>query len=311
MTAAIQIQNLVKKYQVDGSDDYLAIKSLDLTIPKGCIFGLLGPNGAGKSTLINILAGTVNKTSGTVKISDISMDEYPKKSRMQIGVVPQEIALDSFFPLYEGLECYAGYYGIRPEHRKTEEILKKLSLWDKRKTKPAKLSGGMKRRFLIAKALVHSPKVLILDEPTAGVDLDLRNHLWSFIRELKDNGITVILTTHYLAEAQELCDEIAFINKGQIIKQSLKNELLHELGQCHIDVCFMQDISSNITDSLSGQIEFDLIDKNKIRFYINKNNTYSAILKSIEKIGIEVKNMSVTQPDLEDIFYKIVHQNEN
>ncbi|MGC0371892.1 MAG: hypothetical protein DGJ47_000593 [Rickettsiaceae bacterium] len=302
MSLAIDIKDLVKEYDLGEGKKYLALESLNLEVPKGCIFGLLGPNGAGKSTLINILAGSVVKTSGSVSIAGVSLENQPKKTSMQIGIVPQEISLDSFFPLYQGLEFYAGYYGIRPKDRKTEKILKDLSLWDKRDKRPIQLSGGMKRRFLIAKALVHSPKVLILDEPTAGVDLDLRNHLWSLIRRLKKEGVTIIITTHYLAEAQELCDEIAFINHGKIIKQASKTSLLSELGTRYIEVDFMEPIKSELFNSQ----ECKIIDGNRVRFSIDQDNSYNDILKSIAKFSMDVKNLEVVQPDLEDVFYKIM-----
>ncbi|GAB4165044.1 MAG: ABC transporter ATP-binding protein [Rickettsiaceae bacterium] len=302
---AIYISHLTKEYgqKSQPSSSKLALNELNLVIPKGTIFGLLGPNGAGKSTLINILAGTVMKTSGEVFIEGVSIDESPKQARSLIGIVPQEITFDTFFPLYQALEFYAGYYGVRPEQRKTEEILKALSLWDKRKNFPQQLSGGMKRRFLIAKAMVHSPKVLVLDEPTAGVDLELRSQLWSYVRELNKQGITIIITTHYLAEAQELCNEIAFINKGKIIKQASKSDLLAEFGTRHVDVEFNEQVT--FYDNKSDLIE--VIDKNKIRFQIDTaKGNYSQILKEIDKIGVGIKDLRVSEPDLEDIFYHIM-----
>ena len=227
---AILIKKLVKEYNKEGgSGSKIALSDLNLAIPRGAIFGLLGPNGAGKSTLINILSGTVMKTSGEVVILDTDIDQFPKRARSLIGIVPQEIIFDTFFPIQQALEFTAGYFGIKSELRKTKQILKALSLWDKRKNFPQQLSGGMKRRFLIAKAMVHSPPILVLDEPTAGVDIELRIQLWDYVKELNKQGITVIITTHYLAEAQELCDEIAFINKGKIIKQDSKQNLLKDL----------------------------------------------------------------------------------
>ena len=299
---AIYIKGLVKEY-VDGQSKFTAIDNLDLSILEGRVFGLLGPNGAGKSTVINILAGVITKTSGEVEISGVSIDRCPKEARRTIGVVPQEIALDSFFTLQEGLEFYAGYYGVPRKMRRTEEILRRLSLWDKRALRPIKLSGGMKRRFLIAKALVHSPKVLILDEPTAGVDLDLRNHLWQFIRELRDDGVTVILTTHYLAEAQELCDEIAFINKGRIIKCAPKEQLLCDLGQRYIDVTFKDPIDPALRDKLGCKV----IDEKHLRFNLKETSSYKSILKDVAQIKGEIHDIETIQPDLEDIFYQIVH----
>jgi ABC-2 type transport system ATP-binding protein len=306
---AILIQNLVKQYGQGGSDrgSSLALDNLNLAIPRGAIFGLLGPNGAGKSTLINILAGTVVKTSGEVRIMGASIDEYPKKARSSIGIVPQEVFFDTFFPIYQALEFYAGYYGIKPNQRKTEEILRALSLWDKKDTFPQRLSGGMKRRFLIAKAMVHSPSVLILDEPTAGVDLELRLHLWEYIKILNKQGMTIIITTHYLAEAQELCDEIAFINKGKIIKQDKKNKLLQDLGTRHIDVEFSDPVDSMELEFAKGSVE--RLSANILRFQVSATgDNYSKILKNINKIGGEIKDLRVSQPDLEVIFHQIMQE---
>ncbi len=307
---AILIQNLVKKYNESRSDvtNHRALDDLNLAIPRGSIFGLLGPNGAGKSTLINILAGTVVKTYGEVRIMGTSIDEFPKKARSSIGIVPQEVSFDTFFPIYQALEFYAGYYGIKPSFRKTEEILKALSLWDKKNSFPQQLSGGMKRRFLIAKAMVHSPSVLILDEPTAGVDLELRLQLWEYVKTLNKQGMTIIITTHYLAEAQELCDEIAFINKGKIIKQDTKHNLLHDLGTRHIDVEFNTSVDLTMVEFANGSVE--ILSANKIRFQVNdaSGDNYSQILKNINEIGGQIRDLSVSQPDLEVIFHQIMQE---
>ena len=307
--SAILIQNLVKKYNQKRSNSInsLALNDFNLAVPRGSIFGLLGPNGAGKSTLINILAGTVVKTSGEVRIMGTSIDEFPKKARSSIGIVPQEVSFDTFFPIYQALEFYAGYYGIKPGQRKTEEILKALSIWDKRDSFPQQLSGGMKRRFLIAKAMVHSPAVLILDEPTAGVDLELRLQLWEYVKTLNKQGMTIIITTHYLAEAQELCDEIAFINKGKIIKQDKKSKLLQDLGTRHIDVEFSTSIDPAELEFAKGVVE--ILSANKLRFQVSATgDNYSKILQNINKIGGEIKDLRVSQPDLEVIFYQIMQE---
>lgn len=304
---AILIQNLIKKYEEKRTgSSFLALDNLNLKIPQGSIFGLLGPNGAGKSTLINILAGTVVMTGGQVSVMGIDITKFPKKAKSFIGIVPQEIVYDTFFPIQQALEFTAGYYGVPKNERKTEEILKALGLWDKRNSFPQRLSGGMKRRFLIAKAMVHSPKVLVLDEPTAGVDIDLRNQLWDYVRELNKKGITIIITTHYLAEAQELCDEIAFINKGKIIKQDTKTNLLYELGTRHIDVEFNSDIVEKSL-KISTEFEYKIIANNKIRFQLNsKDNNYTNLLKQISSTNIEIKDIRTSQPDLEKIFHEII-----
>ena len=304
---AISIKNLVKHYGKDGgADSHLALNNLNLEIPRGSIFGLLGPNGAGKSSLINILAGTVIKNSGHVDVMGVNIDEFPKKARSLIGVVPQEIVFDSFFPIQQSLEFAAGYFGIKPNLRKTEEILKALNLWDKRDVLPRKLSGGMKRRFLIAKAMVHSPEVLILDEPTAGVDIDLRNQLWNYVKYLNDQGVTIIITTHYLAEAQELCDKIAFINHGKIIKQDSKKNLLTELGTRHIDVEFHEPIKLEVL-KFSKDLLVKQLSENILRFELNaKDHQYSDLLREISNIKKEIKDLQASQPDLEQIFHQII-----
>jgi ABC-2 type transport system ATP-binding protein len=304
---AILIQDLVKKYDGNKTNSsFLALDHLNLSVPKGSIFGLLGPNGAGKSTLINILAGTVVMTQGKVSILDVDITEFPKKAKSLIGIVPQEIVFDTFFPIEQALEFTAGYFGVPKKDRKTAEILKALGLWDKRKNFPQQLSGGMKRRFLIAKAMVHSPKVLILDEPTAGVDIDLRNQLWHYVIELNRQGMTIIITTHYLAEAQELCDEIAFINKGKIIKQDTKENLLSDLGTRHIEVEFSNDIN-NIDFQIQSGFQHEIISDNKVRFQINsESSNYTDLLQKISSTGLEVKNITTYQPDLEKIFHKII-----
>lgn len=304
---AILIENLTKKYEEKRTGSgFLALDNLNLKIPQGSIFGLLGPNGAGKSTLINILAGTVVMNRGQVSVMGIDIAEFPKKAKSVIGIVPQEIVYDTFFPIKQALEFTAGYYGIPKSERKTEEILKALGLWDKRNSFPQRLSGGMKRRFLIAKAMVHSPKVLVLDEPTAGVDIDLRNQLWDYVRELNKKGMTIIITTHYLAEAQELCDEIAFINKGKIIKQDTKTNLLYELGTRHIDVEFNSDITEKSL-KISDEFEYTIIANNKMRFQLNsKDNNYTNLLKQISSTDIEIKDIRTSQPDLEKIFHEII-----
>ncbi len=308
MSAAIYANNLIKQYANIGglNDKNLALNALNLEVETGAIFGLLGPNGAGKSTLINILAGTVLKTSGELQVMGIDIDEYPKKARSLIGVVPQEIVADTFFSLWQVLEFAAGYFGIRPENRITDELLRRLNLYDKRNSLPQKLSGGMKRRFLIAKAMVHSPRILVLDEPTAGVDIELRTQLWDYVKELNhEKKMTIIITTHYLAEAQELCNDIAFINGGRIIKQSPKHTLLAELGSRHFDVEFEEGSDLKMVDFRN--IKYQILDKNKIRFDLHtENNDFGKILELIHSMNLKIKNLYLREPDLEDIFHKIV-----
>lgn len=304
---AIEVQDLTKEYASvgDKKTKSLALNNMNFNVPKGTIFGLLGPNGAGKSTLINILAGTVTKTSGTAKIMGIDIDQQPKASRLKIGVVPQEILVDSFFPLHEALEFYAGYYGIKPKDRKTDQILQAVGLYDKRNAMPMRLSGGMKRRFLIAKALVHNPDVVILDEPTAGVDIELRDQLWNTIRNLHKEGKTIILTTHYLAEAQNLCDHIAFINHGKLVKEGKKEKLLSDLGSRFLDVEFDNVIDADSMNKVYK--DFELVSDRKVRFHIDiERNNFDEILGLIQVNQLKIKDLSIIQPDLEDIFYKII-----
>ncbi len=304
---AIYIKDLTKNYIGANGENHTALKCLNLEIAKGSIFGLLGPNGAGKSTLINILAGMAVKTSGQVYVMNKSIDEEPKEAKKLIGIVPQEVSYDSFFSLYDGLEFYAGYYGIRPKQRKTEEILKALGLWQKRNNKPQQLSGGMKRRYLIAKAMVHSPKILILDEPTAGVDLELREQLWEYVRKLNKEGVTIIITTHYLAEAQEMCDEIAFIDHGKIIKQDSKYNLLQNVGSRYLDIEFEAAIDGAETQEKCSA-KFEMLSDKEIRFYISseEGQGYNSILKQIRNLGQEVKNIKQSEPDMEKVFRSLI-----
>ncbi|MEM7741075.1 MAG: ABC transporter ATP-binding protein, partial [Pseudomonadota bacterium] len=230
--AAISARGLTKVYKgTKGQPQKEALKGIDLDVPRGSIFGLLGPNGAGKSTFINILAGLVTKSRGTAKIWGFDIDKNPRQSRASIGVVPQEISADVFFTPKEGLEIQAGLYGVPTAKRRTMEILQSLGLEDKADAYVRTLSGGMKRRLLVAKAMVHDPPVLILDEPTAGVDIELRRQLWDQVMEMHARGVTVILTTHYLEEAQELCDTIGIIHRGEVVTVKPKDELIKSLDR--------------------------------------------------------------------------------
>ncbi len=229
---AIEATGLTKTYAASKKmPAKQALKGIDLQIPRGSVFGLLGPNGAGKSTFINILAGLVNKTSGAVKIWGIDADKSPRESRAALGVVPQEINMDPFFTPRETLELMAGFYGVPAAERRTDEILDALGLGDKKHAYVRQLSGGMKRRLMVAKAMVHAPPVLVLDEPTAGVDVELRRSLWEYVRKLNAQGVTIVLTTHYLEEAQEMCDQIAIVNHGQVIACEPTPKLLKRMNQ--------------------------------------------------------------------------------
>ncbi|CAG0907301.1 unnamed protein product, partial [Cyprideis torosa] len=230
MKNAIEIRGLKKVYAAEGkSSAKTALHGIDLDIPKGSIFGLLGPNGAGKSTIINIMAGLVVKTAGTVKIWDSDIDKNPRNAKTAIGIVPQEITFDPFFTPRRILEIQAGLYGVPKAERWTDEFLNIVGLSDKSEAHSRALSGGMKRRLMVAKALVHKPPILVLDEPTAGVDVELRQMLWANVRKLNEQGVTILLTTHYLEEAQELCDKIAIINHGKIVANDDKENLLSQI----------------------------------------------------------------------------------
>ena len=235
----IEVSGLSKKYT---SANSFALDHIDLTIHSGSIFGLLGPNGAGKSTFINILSGLTNKSSGVVKVCGIDLDENPKTVRGNIGVVPQEINIDPFFSPIQIMDIQAGLYGVKKENNKNLEILKNLDLFEKAKAYSRSLSGGMKRRLMVAKAMVHNPPLLILDEPTAGVDVELRSKLWDSIRTLNKKGVTIILTTHYLKEAEILCDRIAVINKGKVIACDEKKKFMQLLDEKELIIEFSEKI---------------------------------------------------------------------
>ncbi|MCB1616199.1 MAG: ABC transporter ATP-binding protein, partial [Pseudomonadales bacterium] len=228
MTAILSIQSLNKTYK----NGFVALDNICLDVERGDIFGLLGPNGAGKSTLIGIISSLVNKTSGTVKINSVDIDMNFSRAKKQIGIVPQEFNFSPFEKVYDILVTQAGYYGLKPgiASQRAETYLKELGLWEKRFEKSRELSGGMKRRLMIARALIHEPELLILDEPTAGVDIELRRSMWEFVKKINRNGTTIILTTHYLEEAENLCNNIAIINKGRIITQKSKRELLSQIN---------------------------------------------------------------------------------
>ena len=237
--AAISIRALAKTYK----GGKRALDGVTFDVPRGQIFGLLGPNGAGKSTLINILSGMVMKTSGKASIWGFDIDEHPRNAKASIGIVPQEIVFDPFFTPYETLELFAGLYGVPKAERKSMELLRAVHLEDKKDAYSRTLSGGMKRRLLVAKAMVHSPPVLVLDEPTAGVDIELRQQLWAYVRELNAQGVTVVLTTHYLEEAEELCDRIAIINHGRVIANEPTRELVSKAQEKAVVVTFDRDIA--------------------------------------------------------------------
>jgi len=300
---AIEITGLKKTYrQTAKSPAKEALKNIDLKIKKGSFFGLLGPNGAGKSTIINIMAGLTNKSSGEVKICGFDIDKNPKNAKFKIGIVPQELVIDPFFNVYETLEIYAGYYGLRKEQRRTMEIIEALGLKDKIKAAPRSLSGGMRRRLLVAKSLVHNPEVLILDEPTAGVDVELRTQLWNYVKKLNAGGTTILLTTHYLEEAEELCDEIAIINKGEVVAHDKKKNLMKLLDGKQLLINLYEEITQ-LPENLTSKFDAKIIDKNQIIINYKPTKTEVAdILLILQNNNLRIADISTKQSDLEDIF---------
>ncbi|MDA9100494.1 ABC transporter ATP-binding protein [Planktomarina sp.] len=300
---AIELRGLKKTYDSNKkSDSKIALSGIDLDIPRGTIFGLLGPNGAGKSTLINILAGLVKKSSGTVKIWGFDQDENPRQSRAAIGVMPQELNLDPFFTPGASLDMQAGLYGIPRSQRKTHEILRLIGLEDKANSYSRNLSGGMRRRLLLGKALVHSPQILVLDEPTAGVDIALRQMLWENVRQLNLDGMTVILTTHYLEEAQEMCDQIAIMHEGEIRALDTTANLLSKLDTKTLVVRTDTSAKINLPDGVS------LINRSdgSMAFSYSRNSTSpSEILDALRAANIHIIDIQTEQPDLQDVFLDI------
>lgn len=296
--AAIEIRGLGKTYK----DGKRALDGITLDVPRGTIFGLLGPNGAGKSTLINILAGLVNKTEGAAKIWGFDIDEEPRNAKGSIGIVNQELLFDPFFSPFETLENQAGYYGVPKAQRRTMELLRAVHLDDKAHAYARSLSGGMKRRLMVAKALVHNPPVLVLDEPTAGVDIQLRQQLWDYVRELNALGTTVVLTTHYLEEAEELCDRIAIINHGRLIADKPKPELLAMAQDKVIEVTTDRDVDLLPRSPMFDKVE--LLPDNRTLIITYQKNRVSAggVLDAIQAHGLGIVDVSTREADLEDIF---------
>ncbi|MDA9054284.1 ABC transporter ATP-binding protein [Alphaproteobacteria bacterium] len=300
---AIEARDVNKIYDAGGRAHH-ALKSIDIEVPIGCIFGLLGPNGAGKSTFINIMAGTVVKSSGSISIWGTDIDANPRQSRANIGIVPQELNIDAFFTPRETLDMMAGLFGVPKAERHTDEILEMVGLTEQADFYSRRLSGGMRRRLLVGKAMVHRPPILVLDEPTAGVDVALRQRLWDNIKSLNRAGVTVVLTTHYLEEAEALCDRIAIINKGKIIAAKTKADLLASAGQktLHLSLTTPPPLPlPNALAALGAQwrdgrlsISFDPATSNAVD-----------ILHKVRLAGFEVSDISTAEPDLEDVFLSL------
>ncbi|MDO8297345.1 MAG: ABC transporter ATP-binding protein [Caulobacter sp.] len=304
---AIEATGLVKTYAATKTTpEKLALNGIDLKIPRGSIFGLLGPNGAGKSTFINILAGLTRKTSGTVKIWDRDIDTRPRDARAAIGVVPQELAADVFFTPRESLEVQAGMYGVPRKERRTDELLAALGLSDKANAYVRQLSGGMKRRLMVAKAMVHHPPVLILDEPTAGVDVELRRQLWNYVVGLNRQGVTIVLTTHYLEEAQELCDQIAIVNRGEVVACEPTSTLLRRLDTRNVVVTPEEPVAT--APDLTG-FETKLRSGGSFAVtYKTGQSSVEQVLAAVRASGLHIKDIATEDPDLEDVFLALTYE---
>jgi ABC-2 type transport system ATP-binding protein len=298
--AAILIDHLSKTYQ----GGKRALDDVSFEVPRGQIFGLLGPNGAGKSTLINILAGLVNKTSGSASIWGFDINEHPRNAKVSIGIVNQEILFDPFFTPFETLEIQAGLYGVPKDRRKSMELLRAVHLEDKWNAYARTLSGGMKRRLMVAKAMTHSPPVLVLDEPTAGVDIELRQQLWAYVRQLNEQGVTVVLTTHYLEEAEELCDRIAIINHGTLIANQPTRELVGMAQEKVVAVTVDRDVATTPQAACFQKIELKG-ERMLVITYRKDQANAGQVLDAVQKSGFGIVDVSTREADLEDVFLNL------
>ncbi len=298
--AAIEIRALEKTYR----GGKRALDGITLDVPRGGIFGLLGPNGAGKSTLINILAGLVTKSGGSASIWGFDIDRHPRNAKRSIGVVPQEILFDPFFTPKEALELQAGLYGIPKADRRTAELLRAVRLEDKADAYSRTLSGGMKRRLLVAKAMVHSPPILVLDEPTAGVDVELRQQLWDYVRGLNAQGVTIVLTTHHMEEAEELCDRIAIINHGRLIANETTRVLVGMAQEKVVEVTVDRDVTAPLDAPCFDKIE--LSGERTLAITYRKDRVNAGdVLAALQKEGLGIVDVSTREADLEDVFLNL------
>ena len=305
---AVEIENLAKTYAASaGQEPKRALDGVSLTVGRGEIFGLLGPNGAGKSTLINIMAGLVDRTAGRVRIWGIDLDRDKRGVQSAIGVVPQELNLDAFFTPRELLEVQAGLYGVPRRERRTDEILAAVGLADKADAYARTLSGGMRRRLLVAKALVHAPPVLVLDEPTAGVDVELRRQLWAYVRELNARGTTILLTTHYIDEAEELCGRIAIIDHGKLVALDTTEALKRRLDEKQLRITLAEPLLAPppALAALGATCEAERV----IAFHYRPSRTQAGeILAAVQRAGLAIADISTRESDLEDIFVTLTRR---
>jgi len=304
MTLALKVSNLKKTYK----NGTVALKGLDLTVNSGEIFALLGPNGAGKSTLIGIISSLVNATSGEVEVFGDSLTNQRSLVKSHIGLVPQEFNFNMFEKPMDILVNQAGYYGVKRSVaiQRAQKYLKQLQLWDKKDTMSRSLSGGMKRRLMIARAMMNEPKLLILDEPTAGVDIEIRRSMWEFVKQISDAGTTIILTTHYLEEAEQLCKNIAIINHGEIIKNTTIKQLLTTLD---IET-FIMDLDKIPTEELLKTLDAEVTEDNSIQIDVHKSKALNEVFKQIDHLGFKVLSMRNKVNRLEELFFKMTQQKE-
>ena len=300
----LYVKNLNKTYSKNSSKSIHALKDLNLEVNEGEIFGLLGPNGAGKSTFINILAGTTIKSSGEVNVWGFNLDKNPRQVRASIGIVPQEVNVDPFFSPRKLLELQAGMYGVKKKDRITDTILKLVSLENQSESYTRRLSGGMKRRLLVAKALVHQPPIIILDEPTAGVDVELRGQLWDNVKLLNKQGVTIILTTHYLAEAEEMCDRIGILNKGKLVALDSTKNLLKRIQTKKVTFTVNKEVNINNNSLNSLKILSNSSDQ-LIISYEKSELAINEIITFINKQHIVISDISTDDGDLEDVFLRL------
>jgi ABC-2 type transport system ATP-binding protein len=302
MTIALKVSNLKKTYK----NGTIALKGLNLEVKAGEIFALLGPNGAGKSTLIGIISSLVNSSEGDVEVFGYSLKDQRNLVKQQIGLVPQEFNFNMFEKPMDILVNQAGYYGVprKIALKRAEKYLKQLSLWDKKDDMSRNLSGGMKRRMLIARAMMNEPKLLILDEPTAGVDIEIRRSMWDFVKQISDEGTTIILTTHYLEEAEQLCKNIAIINHGEIIKNTTIKQLLTTLD---IET-FILDLDKPPNDEILSQLNAQITEENSIQLDVKKSEALNNVFQKLDKLGYRVLSMRNKVNRLEELFFKMTHE---
>ncbi|MGM0369233.1 MAG: ABC transporter ATP-binding protein [Bacillota bacterium] len=300
MDKAIEIENLNKSY-----GDIQALQNINLTIEQGEFFGLLGPNGAGKSTLIGVLAGLVNKDSGQVTVLGNDVIKDYRETKKSLGIVPQEVVFDPYFNVRETLEIQSGYFGLKDNDQRIDEILDALGLKYKEDTNIRGLSGGMKRRLLIAKALVHNPDIIVLDEPTAGVDVELRNSLWEYVTKLNQRGKTIILTTHYLEEAEQLCDRIGILNKGRVVAVDQKESLINRIDKKVIELKLTQK-ANNVHDLFSDDASVELVTDEKIKLETTRDKV-KLILDKMQQSDLQITDIDISSAKLEDIFMKLTN----